>query len=236
MSKSESQPTHSGAISADEMRACEAKAIDSGKVTGLELMERAGQGVVEAIVEEWPALVGDPGRAVVLCGPGNNGGDGFVIARLLKERGWIIDTFLLGNAAKLPTDARRNYDRWKAQHPVQPLTDDSFLANVEAHPDITLYVDALFGTGLARPFETLKDVRRILNTCQTEPNKQVICVDIPSGMSADTGQYLGFDDLTAQSFCILGNLTVSFHRPKLGHLTPNGIASCGKLVVKDIGL
>jgi hydroxyethylthiazole kinase-like uncharacterized protein yjeF len=77
-------------LTAAQMRAIEAEAIASGAVTGLELMERAGAGVVEAIFAEWPALATAPHRAVVLCGPGNNGGDGFVVARLLKEAGWEV--------------------------------------------------------------------------------------------------------------------------------------------------
>lgn len=87
-------------LTAAQMRAIEQAAIDSGAVTGLELMERAGQGVVEAIFDEWPALrrVGETHRAVVLCGPGNNGGDGFVVARLLKESGWEVEVLLYGDA------------------------------------------------------------------------------------------------------------------------------------------
>ena len=72
-------------LTAAQMRAIEAAAIASGEVTGLELMERAGRGVVEAVFEEWPELQATAHRAVVLCGPGNNGGDGFVVARLLEE-------------------------------------------------------------------------------------------------------------------------------------------------------
>ena len=74
-------------LTAKQMRAVEQAAIDSGVVTGLELMERAGRGVVEAILDEWPALRTTSHRAVVLCGPGNNGGDGYVIARRLRDWG-----------------------------------------------------------------------------------------------------------------------------------------------------
>jgi hydroxyethylthiazole kinase-like uncharacterized protein yjeF len=95
-------------LTAAQMRALEQAAIDSGEVTGLELMERAGRGVVEAIFEEWPELKATSHRAVVLCGPGNNGGDGFVVARLLKEWGWEVEVFLCGSAEKLPPDARVN--------------------------------------------------------------------------------------------------------------------------------
>ncbi|WP_333847902.1 NAD(P)H-hydrate epimerase, partial [Phaeobacter italicus] len=132
-------------LTSAQMRAIEQAAIDSGEVSGLELMERAGQGVVEAIFEEWPELAepveagrgaspsssighsdqsrnqGRPPeylekgeslrRAVVLCGPGNNGGDGFVVARLLKERCWEVEVFLYGDPDKLPPDAKANYER-----------------------------------------------------------------------------------------------------------------------------
>lgn len=70
-------------------------------------MKRAGQGVVDAIFEEWPDLKKTSHRAVVLCGPGNNGGDGFVVARLLKEWGWEVEVFLYGDADKLPSDAKK---------------------------------------------------------------------------------------------------------------------------------
>jgi hydroxyethylthiazole kinase-like uncharacterized protein yjeF len=99
-------------LTAAQMRAIEQAAIASGEVTGLELMERAGRGVVEAIFEEWPELKATSHRAVVLCGPGNNGGDGFVVARLLKEWGWEVEVFLYGDPERMPPDARVNYERW----------------------------------------------------------------------------------------------------------------------------
>ena len=99
-------------LTAAQMRTAENLATDAGQVTGLELMERAGRGVVEAVFEEWPTLAASRHKAVVLCGPGNNGGDGFVVARLLKEWGWEVEVFLYGDAAKLPPDARVNYERW----------------------------------------------------------------------------------------------------------------------------
>ena len=99
-------------LTSEQMRALEKRAMSSGEVSGLTLMERAGQGVVDAIFAKWPAFGGKKLRALVLCGPGNNGGDGFVIARLLAARGWQVSLFLFGQAEKLPPDARVNHDRW----------------------------------------------------------------------------------------------------------------------------
>jgi NAD(P)H-hydrate repair Nnr-like enzyme with NAD(P)H-hydrate epimerase domain len=112
-------------LTAAQMRAVEQAAIDSGEVTGLELMERAGRGVVEAVLEEWPELALTSHKAVVLCGPGNNGGDGFVVARLLKERGWEVEVFFYGEEGKLAPDALANYQRWGELGPIQPLSSDN---------------------------------------------------------------------------------------------------------------
>src|SRR6056297_3072578 len=106
-------------LTAAEMRAIEKTAIESGEVTGLALMEQAGRGVVDAILEEWPEFANGPHRAVVLCGPGNNGGDGFVIARRLRDKGWSVEVFLFGDAGKLPPDARKNRDLWVAMGEVR---------------------------------------------------------------------------------------------------------------------
>lgn len=135
-------------LTAAQMRSLEQAAIGSGAVSGLELMERAGQGVVDAVFARWPALSATAHAAVVLCGPGNNGGDGFVVARLLRDRGWTVRVYLLGTPEKLPPDARANHDRWAATDPVMP-----FPACCPDPAQAALVVDAGFGTGLARPLD-----------------------------------------------------------------------------------
>ncbi|MGI9390996.1 MAG: NAD(P)H-hydrate epimerase, partial [Boseongicola sp.] len=136
-------------LTAAQMRAIEQAAIDSGEVTGLELMERAGRGVVEAIFEEWPKLALESHKAIVLCGPGNNGGDGFVVARLLKEQAREVEVFFYGDPEKLPPDAKANYERWRCLGEAQQWNDGAIedRLNETGHD---LVVDALFGTGLTR--------------------------------------------------------------------------------------
>lgn len=210
-------------VTALEMRALEAGAIGSGAVTGLALMERAGRAVVAAILAEWPDLVG-PHRAVVLCGPGNNGGDGFVVARLLAARGWVVSLRLLGAEARLPPDAAEMCRRWRAAGgAVLPAG-----APVpEPPPD--LLVDALFGTGLARPLgpEALALLHAHL---RSGPRPRIVSVDCASGLCIDSGRWLG--DLRPD---LAPDLTVTFHRAKPGHFLAEG-AGPGRLVVADIGL
>lgn len=227
-------------LTAAQMRAIEAAAIASGAVTGLELMERAGQGVVEAVMEEWPELAHSSHKAVVLCGPGNNGGDGFVVARLLKQRGWEVEVFLYGDAGNLPADAKTNYERWCEMGAVRPLTDEVIDGYAEDNPNTDLAVDALFGTGLTRPLHALGRVQEALNYWQAGSHSsdvpKVVAVDIPSGLCADSGLYLGYANENPFDLCVMADLTVSFHRMKLGHALGDGAVGSGKTVVKDIGL
>ncbi len=239
-------------LTSAQMRTIEHAAIESGVVTGLELMERAGRGVVEAVFEQWPELeaarvdrgAGPSGspeylqqnekrRAVVLCGPGNNGGDGFVVARLLKERGWEVEVFLYGDAARLPPDARANYERWCALgdtvvRAVDPpaLMDDS----LQIDGDFDLLVDALFGTGLTRPFRGLFTIfaQADVNALLVEKGVRSVAVDMPSGLCSDSGRVLGN--------AIPADLTVSFQAAKLGHYLAQGASQSGRMRVVDIGL
>ncbi|MEY8097622.1 NAD(P)H-hydrate dehydratase [Falsihalocynthiibacter sp. S25ZX9] len=213
-------------ITAAQMRGVEQAAITSGAVTGLELMERAGRGVVAAIFEEWPEFAQSGGRAVVLCGPGNNGGDGFVIARLLRDWGWEVEVCLWGDPARLPPDAKANYVRWCALGAVHPLGEPVFEA-------AELVVDALFGTGLTRKLEGLEKTALAMKDRGAAGRPKVVAVDVPSGLSADSGRYVGEIAVEGR---ISADLTVSFHRAKTGHYLADGPAACGRLVVKDIGL
>ncbi len=215
-------------ISTADMRAAEAKAIASGKVTGAELMERAGEAVVDAALDEWPELAEGPKKGIVLCGPGNNGGDGFVVARLLAERGWTVEVILLGDPGKLPEDARKNYDKWVALGPVLPMGKIDGWAVMQKHPD--LIVDAVFGTGLSRkvPWEFVM-ISQELNLYEMNAGREpIVAIDIPSGVNSDTGEELGE--------ALGSNLTVTFHKAKLGHHLGRGKVLSGKVVVRDIGL
>lgn len=219
-------------LTSAQMRAIERAAIESGAVSGLELMERAGRGVVEAVFAQWPELVqgGEAGtlgylgqdeaalRAVVLCGPGNNGGDGFVVARLLRERGWEVAVFLYGEPARLPPDAAVNCRRWLAMGEVLPWDEGRLEAEAAgAH----LVVDALFGIGLTRPLG---------EAGIWKAGGRIVAIDIPSGVCADSGRVLG-------AAAVRADLTVTFHRRKLGHVLNDAAGGCcGRLVVVDIGL
>jgi hydroxyethylthiazole kinase-like uncharacterized protein yjeF len=232
-------------LTAAQMRTIEQAAIDSGEVTGLELMERAGRGVVEAIFEEWPELAKTSHCAVVLCGPGNNGGDGFVVARLLKEWGWEVEVFLYGDAEKLPPDAKVNCERWVEHSRVNKWDDSKIEDEIEdfipGKPDsfkFDLVVDALFGIGINRhmPDDTERVWHAFVPTIfnYTPSNRpRYVSIDVPSGLCSDSGANFG---------AFPCDLTVTFHRAKLGHFQTHdghyggGPALTGKLVVKPIGI
>lgn len=225
-------------LTASQMRAIEQAAIESGEVTGLELMERAGRGVVEAIFEEWPELSKTSYRAVVLCGPGNNGGDGFVVARLLKEWGWEVEVFLYGDETKLPADAKVNCERWRETGEVLAW-DDRQIEDKLDESDHELVVDALFGTGLTRamPDDISRTWQAFVPRVFSEDiadRPKYVAIDIASGVCSDSGRNL--------EGALPTDLSVSFHRAKLGHYLSTGGPPMGganwtkRLAVKDIGL
>jgi hydroxyethylthiazole kinase-like uncharacterized protein yjeF len=183
-----------------------------------------------------------------LCGPGNNGGDGFVVARLLAEAGWEVEVYAYGNTDKLPPDAKTNLQRWQAMGSVEPL-HPSFEPSVRK---VALVVDALFGTGLTRP---LNDLGLLLldlhDVCAQSVGMRaedrpvflprIVAVDLPSGLCSDSGQALqgaDFEGLPKQleASAAVADLTVSFHRAKLGHVLADGPGHCGRVITMDIGL
>ncbi|MEH6645349.1 NAD(P)H-hydrate dehydratase [Sulfitobacter sp.] len=242
-------------LTAQQMRAVEQQAIAAGEVTGLALMERAGRGAVDAILAHWPALCEGRQHAVVLCGPGNNGGDGFVVARRLRDKGWDVEVFFWGNAARLSADARKNHDVWAAMGEVHPLTPE----RAGEGPRPVLLVDAMFGTGLNRaiPLELAKAFHAVEQREAGGAHPwfvpfHKVALDCPSGMDSDSGKFLlpprpeevGDEDETFQklhawlqddaSMRLLNvDLTLTFHRRKIAHALGEGV---GDVRVVDIGL
>jgi len=237
-------------LTAAQMRALEQAAIDSGAVTGLELMERAGRGVVEAIFAEWPELKAAPHRALILCGPGNNGGDGFVVARYLYENGWSVAVWLLSDdMMPVPHDAHANAERYLDL--VDPEAADSAIFQppengVWLGRPFDVVIDAVFGTGLSRPMSLEVDAIYSMAT-SPETAKRIVAVDAISGFCLDSGRWL---DPSAQDdsppLVIEGmehvpqaakaDLVVTFHRAKLGHAIGAHSESARRLKIADIGL
>jgi hydroxyethylthiazole kinase-like uncharacterized protein yjeF len=194
-------------LSIDEMVRADAMTIASG-TPGCVLMERAGTAVVDAIQRRW-----QPGRVSVLCGPGNNGGDGFVVARLLQEHGWTVRAFSFSDRDLLRDDAAIMAGLWQGD--VAPLASAPLV-------EVDLMVDAVFGAGLSRPLDD--DTAAILGSFSCP----CVAVDMPSGIDGNTGQCLGIAPRAS--------LTVTFCRAKPGHLLMPGRSHCGELVIANIGI
>jgi ADP-dependent NAD(P)H-hydrate dehydratase / NAD(P)H-hydrate epimerase len=183
----------------------------TGGTPGFDLMQRAGEAVANAVMAACP-----PGAQVaVVAGAGNNGGDGFVAARLLRDRNYRPRVLLVGEASKLKGDAAQACALWGGA--ILPAAPEG-LAGAK------LIVDALFGTGLARPVEGR--ARAMIDAMNNAGH--VVAVDLPSGISGDTGEVLG----TA----VRAHKTVTFFRRKFGHVLLPGRSHCGDIRVADIGI
>jgi NAD(P)H-hydrate epimerase len=192
-------------LTPEQMHRADALAVEAG-VPSLTLMENAGRAVANEILRRFGAR-----PTLVLCGPGNNGGDGFVVARILKHWGWPVRLALYGERAKLKGDAAVMAERWTGA--VEPLgTLDG--AN--------LIVDALFGAGLSKPLGD--DLVALIGKAAVP----VVAIDVPSGLDGETGQ--------VRPDAFRATLTVTFFRKKPGHVLMPGRGFCGETVVTDIGI
>ncbi|WP_309089580.1 NAD(P)H-hydrate dehydratase [Phenylobacterium sp.] len=189
-----------------EMAAADRAAVEVG-TSGEALMERAGTAVADAICARFRAQ-----PTVVLCGPGNNGGDGYVVARLLKARGWPVEVRALSEPSA--ADAKAAAGRWDG--PTRPLDVDL---------PAGLVVDALFGAGLTRPLDGV--AASVAQRLAARPD-EVVAIDMPSGVPGDTGNPLGP--------AVCAALTVTFHARKPAHVLEPGRSLCGEIVIADIGL
>jgi hydroxyethylthiazole kinase-like uncharacterized protein yjeF len=184
----------------------------AGGVAGIALMEAAGRAVAEAVA----ARHRRGSRVVVVAGPGNNGGDGFVAARLLAERDDDVKLILLGEVARLKGDAALAAKKWS-----KPVS----AARTDALAGADVVIDALFGAGLDRPVEG--EARTLIERMNAQ-GAPVFAVDLPSGVNGTTGAIMGVAVNAAQ--------TVTFFRKKPGHLLLPGRLRCGAISVADIGI
>jgi ADP-dependent NAD(P)H-hydrate dehydratase / NAD(P)H-hydrate epimerase len=201
-------------LDAEEMRATDRWAIEQQGVPSLQLMEAAGRAVAAVAVE-----VATSERAAVLCGKGNNGGDGLVTARALRETGFEVDALLLAPGDQLSTDATANLERFDGARHLDPAEIGGALRGAG------VVVDAVFGTGFAG---TPRDPAASAIAAMNEADAPVVATDIASGINASTGEVEGK--------AVAADVTVTFHSSKVGHWVAPGKEHTGELRIAPIGI
>src|SRR5688572_21566139 len=212
-------------LNAAQMREADRYTIEDIGIPSLVLMENAGRQVVAAIEAAYEAKL--EGRVAVLCGRGNNGGDGFVVARTLLQRGIDTAVFVIGSVSDVRGDARTNLDiLGRLGVTVVEVGDEqSWELHFSEISQCTLIVDALFGTGLKSALAGM------METVVADVNASgipIVSIDLPSGLSADTPHLIGD--------CIDASMTVTLAAPKLPLVLPPGEAHAGDVVIADIGI
>lgn len=200
-------------ITAQEMYEADKYTINSG-ISSKKLMDKAGKAAATEILKRH-----HPSKTLVLCGTGNNGGDGFIAASYLKQNGWDVAAVIIGNATKMSPDNKAAKERFLCSGgQILPLLS-------EAITDARLLVDAIFGIGLTRPISgklaaTIVKIKTV--------HIPTIAIDMPSGIHTDTGKIMGV--------ALKAEETVTFHRIKMGHTIEPGKHYSGRVIVKNIGI
>src|SRR5580765_1368929 len=212
-------------LNAAQMREADRRTIEDIGIPSLVLMENAGRQVVAAIEAMHSDL--SERRVGVLCGRGNNGGDGFVVARTLLQRGGDVAVFLIGRVADVRGDARINLEiLGRLGLTVVEIADSqAWELHFSEVSDCTLIVDAIFGTGLNAP------ISGFIESVVTDVNEsgiRVVSIDLPSGLSADSPDLIGP--------CIEAGLTVTLAAPKIPLVLPPAETHAGDIVIADIGI
>jgi hydroxyethylthiazole kinase-like uncharacterized protein yjeF len=198
-------------LSSLQMTDADAKTVRDFRTPGFTLMQKAGKAVAAAAIERF-----EKRPVLVLCGPGNNGGDGFIAAEALKKKKWDVRIACSCFPETLSGDALRAADSWGG--------DVFQFADIELTGE-ELVIDAIFGTGLSRPLDgAIADILMMVR----ESGASVVAVDVPTGLNSDTG---ACDPATPQA-----DLTVTFFRKKYGHMLMPGMDACGEIIVADIGI
>ena len=204
-------------VTAAQMKAIE-QAGNSHGLPYLQMMENAGLAAYAELKRQFP----HPSRLLVVCGKGNNGGDGFVIARAAAKDGWSVTVFLAEGEPKT-ADAIRNFERLRSL-PVHICADGSVLETQR----FDAAVDALYGTGFHGSLRPSGLAACALMNCQHENGAFVLAVDLPSGINTDTGE--------VAEGAVRADLTVTFDSYKPLHTAVSSAPLCGKIVCDDIGI
>ena len=210
------------AVTAQTMQEIDKQAIEEFGIPGLDLMESAGQRCVDAIIAEF----GPTGNTAIIAGSGNNGGDGYVIARLLSKAGWSVRVYVLSDRSRISGDAAINLERLSqdsvAYCPHEGQLSARYMDEI-ARADVI--VDAMLGTGL---HDDVSGVYREAVEIINASGRPVLAVDIPSGIHGTTGRVLGD--------AVRASVTVTFACAKLGHVLYPGAEHTGRLIIADIGI
>jgi NAD(P)H-hydrate epimerase len=212
-------------VTANEMQAMDRQTIEDFGIPGMVLMENAGRGATRFLLQQFPDI--ENKKVAVIAGRGNNGGDGFVIARYLKQKGIRVQVYLLAVRDRVQGDALANLKLLKAlEVPVVEIPDEASFSKIKSEMHgLDLWIDAILGTGLKSDvkgyFKTIIDFINKLN-------KPVFAVDVPSGLNSDTGQPCGT--------CICAAATATFAFAKTGHMVYPGADYIGNLKIVDIGI
>jgi len=223
------------ALTAAEMREVDRLTTVRFGIPGHQLMEEAGKSVAEVFIEQYGnKKAKPPGRVCVLCGKGNNGGDGFVVARHLKEEAERVDVYLFAAARELKGDAARNYKRWKEEGgKVNAVETPKQWEKVRTEAlGAEVIVDALLGTGIRGVAtgvvaQAIEELNRVSKNATAALPAWIVAVDTPSGLPSD-GE-------AAAGPVVRAHLTVTFTAPKVGQLIPDDAACCGQLSLRRIG-
>ncbi|MEK6571016.1 MAG: NAD(P)H-hydrate epimerase, partial [Bacteroidota bacterium] len=213
---------------AREMQECDRAGIVKYRIPSVVLMENAGRSVADVIGKEFGSVSGK--RVYVLCGKGNNGGDGLVVARHLYNRGATVKVFLTGKRGDLKGDPKTNMEvleellKWEKGAPLQ-VFESTTAKSLKRHPEPDILVDALFGTGFSGAVKG--EYEKIINWIN-EVGGKVMAVDIPSGVNADNGQ--------VGNVAVHATTTVTMGLRKTGLMVYRGRECAGRISIADIGI
>lgn len=211
-------------LSREQVRSVDRLAVSQYGMVGLVLMENAGRGAAEVICAQYP----DANTAIICCGTGNNGGDGFVIARHLGNGGWKVALMLAGDPARMTPDTRANFHIVEAMglEPVVATELDAQRSFLSQASEQAIVVDSILGTGFAG--EVRPSTAMLIDGLNRSPRCAMVAIDVPSGLDCDTGK--------PGSSAVRADLTVTFVAQKIGFRSTDAAPFLGDVAVVGIGV